>query len=284
MFLDSFSVTGDGWSASDLIAGTTATGVAAATSTSFSGTVSFNEAGKLNGQHGGTLSMLVENDPSLQGAANLDLNSGTPVVWQLSHTVSSNTGNLSTTLPDGIDLGSQTVKYHAISDTAGGTTAVLLDGTLSTESTIAMGAWRVGVLGEGDASKLLSDVFNLSGTGSDTYVLQVNYDDSLLSTHQWGADLEATLAAEEQIFLAWMDNSGKWVNALEGNTGGTPTMKLGAYNPATDFVLGYWGVDIDANNVWAVLNHNSEFSVIPEPSTGLLAIFGLALLPRRKRR
>ena len=53
------------------------------------------------------------------------------------------------------------------------------------------------------------------------------------------------------------------VNAVEGNSGGTPAMKLGAYNPATDFVLGNWGVDIDANNVWAVLNYNGEFAVIP---------------------
>ena len=277
VFLDSFSVTGDGWSAGGLIAGTTATGMAAATSTSFSGTVSFNEAGRLNGSYGGTLSMLVENDPSLQGAANLDLNSGAPFDWQLSHTVSGNTGNLSSTFADGIDLGSPAVKYHGSSDAGGGTTATLLAGTLPAGSTIAMGGWRVGVPGEGDVSNLLSDAFNLSGTGGDIYVLQINYDDSLLGIH------EAALAAGEQIYLAWMNNSSKWVNAVEGNSGGTPTMNLGAYNSATDFVLGNWGVDIDGNNVWAVLDHNGEFSVVPEPSTGLLAIFGLALLPLWRR-
>ena len=277
VFLDSFSVTGDGWSAGDLIAGTTATGMATASGTSFSGTVSFNESGRLNGSYGGTLSMLVENDPSLQGAVNQDLNSGAPFDWQLSHTVSGNTGNLSSTLAGGTDLGSQVVKYHGNSDAGGGTTAVLLDGTLSAGSTIAMGGWRVGVPGEGGVSNLLSDAFNLSGTGGDIYVLQINYDDSLLGVH------EAALAAGGYIHLGWM-NSGTWANALEGNSGGTPTMKLGAYNPATDFVLGNWGVDTDANNVWAVLNHNGEFSVVPEPSTGLLAIFGLALLPRRTRR
>jgi len=138
--------------------------------------------------------------------------------------------------------------------------------------------WAHGVSGEGNILDLLSDAFDLSGTGSDTFVLQVNYDDSLLGVH------EAALAAGGQIHLGWM-NSGTWVNALEGNSGGTPTMNLGAYNPATDFVLGNWGVDTDANNVWAVLNHNSEFSVVlvPEPSTGILAIFGLALLPHRRR-
>ena len=79
-------------------------------------------------------------------------------------------------------------------------------------------------------------------------------------------------------------NSGAWVNAVEGNSGGTSTMILGAYNPATDFVLGNWGVDIEANNVWAVLNYNGEFAV-PEPSTALslLAIGTLAVCRRRRK-
>ena len=276
VFLDSFSITGDGWSAGDLIAGTTATGVATANGTSFSDTVSFNESGRLNGTYGGTLSMHVENDPSLQGAANRDLNSGTPFDWQLSHTVSSNTGNLSSTLAGDTDLGSQAVKYHGSSDAGGGTTATLLDGTLSVESTIAIDGWRVGATNEEGVRNLPSDAFNLSGTGSDIYVIQINYDDSSLG------GLEAEIVADEKLRLAWM-NGGKWVNAVEGNSDGTPTMNLGAYNPLTDFALGNWGVDIDANNVWAVLNYNGEFAVIPEPGTGLLAIFGLALLPHRRR-
>ncbi len=66
--------------------------------------------------------------------------------------------------------------------------------------------------------------------------------------------------------------------AVEGNFGGTATFVLGAYNPATNFNLGTYGVDVEGGIVWAVLNHNSEFSVVPEPSTGSLAMGAGALL------
>ena len=39
-----------------------------------------------------------------------------------------------------------------------------------------------------------------------------------------------------------------------------------------------------ANTVWAVINHNSEFAVIPEPNTiGLLLLMGSAAFLRRLR-
>ncbi|MCH2114214.1 MAG: hypothetical protein MK171_04805 [Pirellulales bacterium] len=68
VFLDSFSITSDGWSAGDLIAGTTATGMATASGTSFSGTVSFNESGRLNGTYGGTLSATAKKAAEALGA------------------------------------------------------------------------------------------------------------------------------------------------------------------------------------------------------------------------
>ena len=282
VFLDSFSTTGDGWSVSDLIAGTTATGVATGTDTSFSGTVNFDAAGKLNGTHDGSLSTRIENDQSLAGAADLDLNSGNPLVWQLSQTLTGNTGDQGSTVASGTDLGDLAIKFHGISNVGSGTTAALLDGTLSSDRTITIGSWRVGVPGEGGADYFLSDVFNLSGTESDTYVLQVGYDDSSLGAN------ETTLAAAGNIFLAWLD-AGLWVNAVDGNFGGTPNMILAGYNPTTDFALGNWGVDTTANNVWAVLNHNSEFGVAgagatPEPSTFAFAALGLLSLGMTRRR
>jgi hypothetical protein len=49
--------------------------------------------------------------------------------------------------------------------------------------------------------------------------------------------------------------------------------------PLSDFI-GVWGVDANTTNtgnydVWAIINHNSEFAVVPEPSTIALAALGL---------
>ena len=54
----------------------------------------------------------------------------------------------------------------------------------------------------------------------------------------------------------------------------------GAYNPATEFVLGDYGVDTVNDRVWAVIDHNSSFgvgestAVLPEPSSAALLAFG----------
>ena len=39
--------------------------------------------------------------------------------------------------------------------------------------------------------------------------------------------------------------------------------------------LGSYGVDTAHHTVWAVVNHNSQFSVVPEPSSLILAIGGM---------
>jgi hypothetical protein len=67
---------------------------------------------------------------------------------------------------------------------------------------------------------------------------------------------------------------------VEGNTGGTPTFAGDrAYNAATDFNLGTYGVDTTNNTVWAVINP------VPEPSTyGLLGSAGAFLFLLRRQR
>ena len=58
-----------------------------------------------------------------------------------------------------------------------------------------------------------------------------------------------------------------------------------AYDEATDLLVGNWGVDTANDVVWAVVNHNSEFAVLPEPGTlALLALGELLLGARRTRR
>ncbi len=132
---------------------------------------------------------------------------------------------------------------------------------------------------------LASDVLHLSGTAPDTIVLRMTYDK---------ATAVALFGSEDQAYLGWLDpNDNTWKNSVLGNAGiSTPTFVSGAYDPNTDFILGYYGVDTTNSEVWAVINHNSTFGVmgnipvpVPEPSSALLAAFtgAVALMSRRRK-
>jgi len=129
-----------------------------------------------------------------------------------------------------------------------------------------------------DASRQ-SDVFSLSGmTTLDTFTLQLS-----------------VTGLTTDSFVSWLDGDS-WVNAVDGNTGagalaGAYTMSFatfvanngGRFNAAT--MLGAYGVDVAGGSAWAVLNHNSDFAVIPEPGTAmLLTAAGALLLVMRRRR
>jgi len=121
-----------------------------------------------------------------------------------------------------------------------------------------------------------SDVIDVSGTGMDTFVLRLGYDE---------ASAISFYGAEVKALLGWFDpGTGTWKNAVDGNTGGTATFAGDrAYNSGTD-TLGSYGVDTANNQVWAVINHNSQFGTVPEPgSAGLLAL-GAAVIGWRRRR
>ncbi len=68
-------------------------------------------------------------------------------------------------------------------------------------------------------------------------------------------------------------------------------MFFGAYDPNTEFHLGYYGIDTVNNRIWAVLDHNSQYGVggvqiqdVPEPGTmALMGIGTLALWFRMTR-
>jgi MYXO-CTERM domain-containing protein len=81
-----------------------------------------------------------------------------------------------------------------------------------------------------------------------------------------------------------------WENAVDGNTGGTSTFVDGPYNPTLDSSLGTYGVNTTNDVVWAVIDHNSTFTVdtqtVPEPGGPALlacALFGLLALGRFRR-
>jgi fibronectin-binding autotransporter adhesin len=161
-----------------------------------------------------------------------------------------------------------------------------------------------------DGPGLISDVLNLTGMSSssgghlqtDSFLLQMTYNAATLGPR------ESMLAASGLIELAWLNScvnqpNGLWQNATIGNFGAGLSEDVfqnvqsswdafAAANSITDSnignFLGSYGVDVAHHQVWAVVNHNSQFAVVPEPSALiLLLIGGLALsgsAARRRRR
>jgi fibronectin-binding autotransporter adhesin len=199
------------------------------------------------------------------------------------------------------DLSSNTIGQVSTGSTVPtlGTTATIFNYTNSTGTDTGINmAWRSRTAAEasstvpGDngtlvAGYLVSDVVNLTGMGNtggtgftDTFILQMSYNEALLD------GFESFGVTEGNIVIAWK-NGIEWVNAVNGNStpGGTYFANQ-AYNAASRS-LGDYGIDPTNNVVWAVLNHNSEFAVIPEPSTlvlGGLALLGFAGVGLRRRR
>jgi hypothetical protein len=98
----------------------------------------------------------------------------------------------------------------------------------------------------------------------------MTYNPSLLPP---GSGSQELMASEGAIYLGWLNPiTNHWENAIDGNFGTNSShFYLGAW-PTGDMTLGDWGVNTANDTVWAVLNHNSDFAVVPEPSTLVLRI------------
>lgn len=117
----------------------------------------------------------------------------------------------------------------------------------------------------------LSDVLSITGMTTlgqgdktDKFALSLTYAASGFSE----ADLN-------NLFIASKDTNGNWLNTVDLNFGGTKNFVAGAFSDT--YGLGTYGVDASTSTLWAVVNHNSDFVAIPEPST-YAALFGAATL------
>ena len=105
------------------------------------------------------------------------------------------------------------------------------------------------------ATGLASDVLSVWGlqqigaTAADTYTLSMSYNPSAVTPAQ---------AASGEFVLASKDSFGHWVNAVDMNKGGVRHFVSGAYN--SSYPLGTCGVDSTSHTVWAVVNHQGDFS------------------------
>ncbi len=71
------------------------------------------------------------------------------------------------------------------------------------------------------------------------------------------------------------------------NVGGNPNfVGVRDYSAGLDGLdVGRWGVNMQDNFVWAVLDYSGDFAVVPEPSTyavGLIAVTAMCLIRRRR--
>ena len=100
----------------------------------------------------------------------------------------------------------------------------------------------------------------------------------------------------EDAYLGWLDPSdGEIKNAVVGNHGedgilaGYHNMSFEEFLAANDgwnaaTMLGAYGSDLLEDEVWAVIDHNSEFSVVPESSAYALLLGALAFGYAHSRR
>jgi hypothetical protein len=160
--------------------------------------------------------------------------------------------------------------------------ATLIDGTASEATTVTMSLAATGTNDYQLQGSLGETLLNLYGTGSDKVVVQLDYNE---------AAALATAGDERKLFLASSTGGAPFANAVLANTNlpgetNNPTEFLRAYNPATDFHLGYYGVDTVNNRVWAVVDYDAYFGLgatniaaspagpasATEPAAGVLAV------------
>ena len=87
--------------------------------------------------------------------------------------------------------------------------ATLLDGTASVVRNVSLGFTAAGSLSAANGGPLFSDVVSVQGTGTDKFVVQVDYNEALLTA----GDVDG------KLLLEWY-NGTKWVNAVMGDSDG----------------------------------------------------------------
>lgn len=268
-FVSGSSLLGTGWSVTGYDGGSVVAGGTLA------GVASFDGTGLLSGLYMGTFTATFQNDQALAGAGANDL--GT-LTWDLATSHVNTSGSGSRTLAAGVPLATN------LGLTAGpglnATVASFAAGITGSAATISMAFTAP------TDPDLLSSVLDLQGTAGVPQVLELSYDPGGIGN-----------ISAQKLYLAWFNPAtSQWVNAVAGNTANFVTLSspfLGSWseylaaNPSQTVgtALGAYGVDADTNTVWAAIDHNSEFAVIPEPSTNaLLAVAAGAVALRVGRR
>jgi autotransporter-associated beta strand protein len=154
------------------------------------------------------------------------------------------------------------------------TSAIVLAGTSSGATIVTSFSATSGASND---SVRLSDAYSFQGTGTGVFSLELSVTDT-----------GTTFA------LGWLNpNTNLWVNAINGNTGndasaaqmgfdGDFTAFQSIYGSNLSQYVGAWGTAVESGTdiAWAVIDHNSEFSVasVPEPSVVALLLTAFTAL------
>jgi fibronectin-binding autotransporter adhesin len=174
-------------------------------------------------------------------------------------------------------LSSKTARDLGNSGSLGTTATILSSTTFEGTSTTVSESWRTRTSTEAADVPVISDVLSITGIpdGVD-YVMQMSYNPADLPSYM--IDHQDKLNLGELI-------GGTWTLAVANDQGG-PGMRftVGWTQSGANLTVGDYGVDTSAHVVWAVLDHDAVFAVIPEPtSLGLLGLGALGLLSRRRK-
>ena len=152
--------------------------------------------------------------------------------------------------------------YTEIEDGFNDTTAQILSGTNGSTLKDGSGRALVKAVNTGWTTKtpaVSSDIltlwgmYDLGAVSTDTYTLALDYN--------WKkAPTDGTFG------LAIKDSTGKWVNAVDKNVGGTKTFAKRAW--VSGDTLGTYGVDPATGVAWAVINKTGDFAVTTFHTSG----------------
>ena len=93
---------------------------------------------------------------------------------------------------------------------------------------------------------------SLGSSQTDIYTLSMTYDVKKVRSLRLDSG---------RFGLATKGADGKWMNAVDRNSGGSKKFVSGAWNPR--YELGTYGVDSRTHTAWAVINYNGDFAISP---------------------
>ncbi len=246
---------------------------------------SFDSSDKLNGTYHATANIGATSTTASGGAIGGVTTGDAGTSVSLSAVVSGNTGAAGVTKVAGIVAGGSFAGYNLTSSgLAYNTTVALLGGSSTVDTTLSVTFNTATNLAINDSVNRVADIVSISGVHQTGLK---GYDNSTL-TDLFVVQLSYSIEETGEVYVAYYDTTlGEFVSAVSGNSnggaslleGGSGSYYVGTWNSA--YSLGSYGYDPTTHTAWAVVDHNSDYTVltvVPEPSTWAMLVGGVGML------